>query len=185
MAGRDLDIQAGITYPLTADVEGGALNLFPGYSTGFGRSFVSIKKAGIGLVSSSTLNTHVDGLIIGGFKTLTDGVAVTIVNATVINNSSAAFLIHYSVEVFNGTDLQIEYGSEIIAVYNKAGVYVTSVTDVKGPNIHSAGSLSVVWTATGTVDIKVNANSSLTPSAGFPRVNYSILNLGNQAITLL
>ncbi len=185
MTTTNYDIQAGKITPLTADTDGGQLNLFPGFSTGLGRALVSVKKAGVSGSSGANLNSFVDGFIPGGFKILSDNVTTTLIHATVGAGIVAAFYIFYAVEVFNGTDLQIETGREDIAVYNKAGVYTSSIIEVKGINIHSAGSLAVVWTVTDGVDIQVNANSSLTPVAGYPRINFAILNLGNGIITIL
>ena len=188
MAGRELDIQAGITYPLTVDVEGGALNLFPGYSTGLGRSFVSIKKAGVGLTSSSTLNTHVDGLIVGGFKTLVDNTVVSLIHLTVAVGTATSGFLHYSVEAYSTTDYQVEVGMIMFMAANKAGVYTTDFQRNFGgavQHVQTSGTLTCTWTLSDGVDINVNANTSLTPITGFPRISYSILNLGNQAITLL
>ncbi len=189
MANRDLDIQNGVTYPLTTDLTGGALNLFPGYSTGLGRAFVSIKKGGVALTSGSTLNTFVDGLIIGGFKALTDAMPINILSIAVASNTMASGILNFTIEAKDATNLQLDTGHLTYAVVNKAGVFTTILTDNNKDNeqILTTGSVTVTFalTSANPAVLSINVNTSLTPSAGFPRINFSIQNLGNQAITLL
>ena len=188
MANRDLDIQAGKTVPLIMDFAGGQLNLFPGFSTGLGKAVVSIKKSGVALSSNNVVNNFVDGFIVGGFKILIENVFVAILSITVQNNTTNSVIICYTVEVFDGTNLQTKTGIEAYTVLNKGGV-VTTVHNGIGGIIsgQTGGGLTVSFQLSSAnpsvFDIK--ADSSLVPVTGFPRVNYSVLNLSNQAITLL
>lgn len=184
MSNRDLDIQGGFTVPLVADDPGGQLNLFPGYSTGGGRAVVSIKKSTVGSVGSAVANTFVDGLMVGCLKILVNNVATPIVHCTVANNTVSGYIIRYVAQSTDGVNVQIEVGEQLFTIMNKAGVYTTGVTEVKSANAHTAGSISVVFTLTDAVDINVKVNGSVTPSTGYPRILFSVENLGSQAISL-
>ena len=149
---------------------------------------VSIKKAGVSLISNSTINNLVDGLIVGAFKTLTDNTVIPIVHVTVASGTAVGGVIHYSVEAYSSTDYQVEVGMILYMAANKAGVYTTTFQRNFGgavQHVQTNGTLTCTWTLTDGVDINVKADTSLTPLTGFPRISYSVLNLGNQAITIL
>ncbi len=184
MANKDLDISGTRTVPLTADSNGGQLNLFPGNSTGAGRAVVSIKKASIGTPGAATLNSYIDGFIIGGSKILVDNVTTPLFHAVVANNTTTGFIVSYCAQATNGVDVQIETGECLISVMNKGGVFTNSEIDVKSVNAHTTGTITVTWSFTNGVDINVKVDTSLTPSVGYPRISYNIQNLDNQAISL-
>ncbi len=188
MTTTNYDLQAGKITPLIADSDGSQLNLFPGFSTGLGRAVVSVKKSGTSLASSSTTNPFVDGLIVGGFKLLTDNVAVNLVSLMVDSNTLISGIMSYSVEVYDGTNLQVETGLFRYLMANKAGVFTKDTGSfVSPPQVRTSGTLSVTFalSSTNPALLSVNANTSLSPNAGFPRINFSFLNLANQGVTPL
>lgn len=188
------NIQSQYQIPLGVDAEGNQLNLLPGRSTGLGRAVVSIKKGSVGITSTSVENPLINGFIIGGFKSLTNNVAVNLMSINIINNTSSTGILNYTIEVFDGVNLQVETGTLLYQIVNKAGVFTKNLItnfDFSGPTstaqITTAGSLTVTFALSSANPslLSVNANTSLTPSAGRLRINYSVLNLGNQEITLL
>jgi hypothetical protein len=172
-----------------ADNAGGALNLAGGKSTGNAvPGVVNLQgTASARGASSSTAGTLVNRVTTGVVKSLANNTVTTIVSATNVNNSVLNFIIQYGVEVFNGTDLQYEVGEVAVSLINKAGVWSAN-TALKYGNQQGLGSgtLTVTWTITGANPalIQVNANSSLTPSTGYPTITCNVINLTQQAFTL-
>ena len=119
-------------------------------------------------------------------KALTDNVAVSVVSMTVAAATGIGGVIHYTIEVYNGTDIQVETGQVMITAVNKAGVITAAATEVNSQQTLSSGTMTTAWAisaATPTV-VSVNANTSLTPNAGYPRITFHFVNLGRQAFTL-
>lgn len=136
-------------------------------------------------------------LTAGATKVLANNTVTALTNATVASNTIAAGLVQYTVEVFDGTDLQVETGSFIYNVTNKAGTIANNVITPAGAtgigvtnswpvNTRTAGTLAVTWTITAAnpAVLSLNANSSLTPSAGYPRVTYELHNLTQQVVAI-
>lgn len=186
-AGNSLTVQAGGATSSATDKDGGSLILQPGANTGTGRSLAKIEKYSVALSTGTGDGTATDGEIIGAYKALTNNSAITVCNITVANNTCAAGVIRYAVEVFNGTDVQVEVGCVSYMIRNKAGA-IAGNTALKFGNQQtvSSGTLTVTWalSAANPGLLSVNANSSLTPSTGYPRLRYTIDNLTEQAIAI-
>lgn len=118
-------------------------------------------------------------------KTLTNNSAIAVISATLASNTVIAGTIDYAIHVTNGTDLQIEDGVVNWHGINKGGVF-SGMTITKRANQQdvSSGTLTVTWaiTSANPTVITVNANSSLTPSAGYPKLAYSVHNKSLQSI---
>ena len=146
-----------------------------------------LASSALGTAAGTTAHTAVDRHIVGGNKILTNNSAIAIMNATVANNTAHASHYHYAVEVFDGTDIQIEEGVVACHVTNKAGALANN-TVVKAVNQQAAtaGTLAVTFaiSAANPAVVSFNANSSLTPSAGYPRISYEAVNLTQQAIAV-
>lgn len=137
--------------------------------------------------SGTTQQTAIDRIISGATKVLTNNTAVTITNVTVAADTNAGGVIDYVVEVQDGTDVQYEVGSVAYGVSNKAGVFSgNTVTKFGNHQNATAGTLAVTFAISGANPalLSVNANSSLTPSTGFPRITYTLRNLGQQAVAI-
>lgn len=186
-AGNSLTVQAGGATVAATDKNGGALILSPGASTGTGIVSVNIKGYTQGTTGTSD-NTQIDRQIVGNVKTLTNNSNTAMVNCTIANGTVIAGVLRYAVEVTDGTDYQVEEGMISYHVTNKAGVLANN-TVVKFGNQQAmtAGTLTVTWTITAAnpAVLTLNANSSLTPSAGYPKVTYTIDNLTSQAISIV
>lgn len=114
--------------------------------------------------------------------------ATAIANLTLASNTVAGAKASYCVEVFDGTNVQVEQGEISFIVTNKAGAIANNLV-VKYGNQQAvtAGALVVTWTITAATPavLTVNANSSLAPSAGYPIVTLQIANLCRQGIQTL
>jgi len=137
--------------------------------------------------SGTTQQTAVDRGIFGATKVLTNNSATTIVNVTNASNTSTGGVLDYCVEVFDGTDTQYECGMATYGISNKAGAFSgNTVTKFGNHQNATSGSLTVTIAISGADPgaLSVNANSSLTPSTGYPRIVYSLRNNGNQAVAV-
>lgn len=137
--------------------------------------------------SGTTQQTAVDRIISGATKVLTNNSATTIVNVTNATETSAGGVLDYCVEVTDGTDTQYECGMATYGISNKAGVFSgNTVTKFGNHQNATSGTLTVTFAISGANPgaLSINANSSLSPSTGYPRVVYSLRNLGNQAVAV-
>lgn len=148
---------------------------------------VDITAGALGTASGATVHTLVQRHTFNASKVLTNNSAISIVSATLANGSVHAGQYLYAVEVTDGTDVQIEEGIIACHVTNKAAA-IANNTCIKSTNQQAmtAGTLTVTFaiSAANPALISVNANSSLTPSAGYPRVTYEALNLTQQAFAI-
>lgn len=137
--------------------------------------------------SGTTQQTAVDRAIFNATKVLTNNSATTIVNVTNASNTSTGGVIDYCVEVFDGTDTQYECGMATYGISNKAGAFTgNTVTKFGNHQNATSGTLTVTIAISGANPgaLSVNANSSLSPSTGYPRMTYSLRNLGQQAVSV-
>lgn len=170
------------------DKAAGAVVVSPGLGTGSAvPALFKIQGDALGTAAGTTSHTLVDRFTASATKVLTDATGIPLVSATIASNTVVAGLVSYAVEVFNGTDLQVEEGEVSYHVTNKAGALANNTT-VKFGNQQAmtAGTLTCTWTITAASPavLTLNCDTSLTPSAGYPRVTYSVENLTQQAIAI-
>lgn len=136
------------------------------------------------LGTGGTSQTEVLSLGTRWFKALTNNTVTTVANVADASNTAAVVIVHYGIEIFDGTNLQWETGLAMCGVVNKAGAFAQN-TCTKSGNAQGLGSgtLTVTWTITGANPalLQVNSNSSLTTTTN--RLYYNIENLSNQAVT--
>lgn len=169
------------------DTVGGRINWRTGLSTGNAVPAIQSMQGGAATVTSGTgAQSVVDRFIPNAFKVLADNVATAVLNATNANGSSVGGLITYTIEVWDGTDNQVETGQAVYSSKNKAGVVTGTITEINSQQDLDSGTLATTWaiSAANPAVISVNANSSLTPSTGFPRITFSLQNLGQQAVAV-
>lgn len=148
---------------------------------------IDFQTGGMIAASGSTQQTAVSRLALGATKVLTNNTVTTLVNVTNASNTAAGGVIDYTVEVFDGTDVQTEVGSVSYMVTNKGGAWSgNTATKFGNAQNMTAGTLTVTWAISGANPalLSVNANSSLTPSTGYPRVSYNVRSLSQQAIAI-
>jgi len=170
------------------NIAGARVIIAAGISTGSAvPAKVHLQSGALGGSSGTTAQTLVDRLVSGASKVLTNNSAIAIVNCTEANGSTIGGKITYTVEVTDGTDFQVYSGIYVFNGTNKAGTQSNTIT-LEGTEVQNktAGTLAVTFAISNAnpAVISVNANSSLTPSAGYPRITYSIENLGQQAIAI-
>lgn len=120
-------------------------------------------------------------------KALTDNSATSVLSMTVAASTGIGGVLEYTIEAYDGTDIQVETGQVIITAVNKAATITAAVTEVNSQQSVSAGTLTTAWTISAATPavISVNANTSLSPSGGYPRITFRLVdNMGRQAFTL-
>lgn len=136
--------------------------------------------------TNSGSTTTVNRALFGADKALSDNAAVDVVSATVASGTATGGIIHYSIDVTDGTDHQVETGQVVWTAVNKAGTVTAAVTEVNSQQSLSAGTLTTAWAISAATPalISVNANTSLSPSAGYPRITFDVQSFSRQAIAL-
>jgi len=139
------------------------------------------------LMTVENASALMDREFFGAFKSVTNNTVTSMASMTLASNTTVATIVRYSCDVFDATDLQIEEGVISCHAINKGGVF-SGNTCLKSSNQQAAtsGTLTVTWTITAAnpAVVSVNCNSSLTPSAGFPRVRFGLTNLTGQTVAL-
>jgi hypothetical protein len=138
--------------------------------------------------SGTAAESYVDRFIAGASKVLTNNTTTTLVNVTAASDTAPSGIIDYSVEVIDASHaVQVEEGQVAYHVTNSNGSFANNTT-VKAVNQQAAtsGTLTVTFTITAANPalLQINANSSLTPSTGYPRVTFTHRNLGQQAVAV-
>lgn len=189
-SGNDLTINAGGGTSGGTDLNGGSLILQPGQATGLGIGSVRIRAPSSGTSSGSSENVPVDRLIVTSGKTITEDVASDLFSIDIATGTSCGGTINWSTANTDGTEFQIMAGLTTYAAFNKAGTIYSSITEnvSNEAKILSSGTLTNTFQtdASGTTfKIQVIHNSSLTPSAGHPRINYNVNNNCYKDVTIL
>jgi hypothetical protein len=185
--GLALTMVAGGAASGSTDKAGGDLTLGPGVSTGTGRVATHVQCYETATATGTSDNAARDCVIVGHVKRVSNNVATSVISMTIASGTAVAVAIDYGVEVKNaGGAQQVEGGRVTCTAYNVSGT-VTSGGCQKVGNVPalSSGTLAVSWdiSAASPAVVTVNANSSLTPSTGFPVVRLSaITNLTGQAM---
>lgn len=183
-AGNNLTVSSGGATSGATNKAAGALILTTGINTGNAIPASIRLQAGVMNPTSGTGdNANVDRWMTSS-KVLTNNSAITILNATAATLLGIGGIIRYSIEVTNGTDIQMETGFAVFSGVNKGGAFTVSITEVNSQQSVSAGTLTTTWaiSSANPAAISINANSSLTPSTGYPRITYSVENFSQQAI---
>lgn len=168
---------AGATWTLRASL--GTGNAAPGRH--------SFTAGAISETSGTAQQTAVSRMELGATKVLTNNSATTIVNVTNASNTNAGGVLDYCVEVTDATEFQYECGMVTYGITNKAGVWSgNTVTKFGNHQNATSGTLTVTFAISGANPglLSVNANSSLSVSTGYPRITYSLRNLGQQAVAI-
>lgn len=169
------------------NVVGGVMRVASGRTTGNADpAILSFQGTAVSVTSGSTQQTLIDRFIPNAFVILTDGSATAVVNVTVATETVTGGILSYTIEVTDGTDVQVESGQAVYSTSNKAGTVVGTITEINSQQNLSVGTLATTWAISNAnpAVISVNANSSLTPSTGYPRITFSLSNLGQQAVAI-
>jgi hypothetical protein len=191
-AGNALTVTGGGATSGATDKAGGDLVLAPGVSTGTGRSLTRIQCAKPA-VSTGTSDTALsDCVIFGAAKRVTNNTSTSMLAATVATNTSIAIQIDYAVESKDGAFVQQVEGGRVLCVATNAngtvgGNVCTKVGNLQGVSNYPTSTLDTTWTisAANPAVVSVTANSSLTPSTGFPLISMNTIhNLTSQTLVV-
>jgi hypothetical protein len=140
-----------------------------------------------GLLSGSGTTQHpaYTRVGIGWSKKVTNNTVTTVFSLPNSQGSGGVVSVTlvYAVNLNDSTDFQVEEGMVSCHSTTKGGV-VTNNTCVKFGNQQAvtAGTLTVTWSITTGNLVQININSSLSPAAGYPWVNYTVFNNSYSAI---
>ena len=179
---------------LGTDINGAAnFTLQPSLGTGTGSAgYLEVKTGAVSTTSGTTVQTPVTRHTTGVSKVLTNNTAFTLVSAVLASGSAHGSMFWYAVEVKDATDTQVETGFVECRATNKAASIGNNVcrknngdADANHQSV-TAGTLVVTFaiSAANPALISVNANSSLTPSTGYPRIVYNALNGTHQSFNI-
>lgn len=187
-AGVALTVQSGGATSGATDKAGGSVTIQTGLSTGTGNATIALKTPSVASATGTSDNTLHDRVLVAGTKVLTDNSAIGILDVTIGSGQMAGGTISYTIEATDGTDHQGRSGIIAFTGVNKAsamtcgiGALGTSVVSV------SAGTLAETWTnatGSGKCTVTLNANTSLTPSTGYPRVTFTVQHHSGSATSL-
>lgn len=185
--GRILTIGAGGASAGQTNLFGGDLVLQSGIGTGSSLTSVVTAKTPAPAASGTTDQILVTRAFLGAVRVVANNTATAVANIDAATaNTVSGGVIRYMVEVFDGTNLQVEEGNVSFHAINKAGTYSNNVaTKFGNQQATTSGTLTVTWTVDltgvgGRPQLRVNANSSLTPSTGYPRITFDYHNLSQQ-----
>ncbi len=116
-----------------------------------------------------------------GSKVLTNNSPTGILDIAIATGEFLGGYIVYSIYVADGTDFQSHSGTVAFNAINKAATVTSDIEEsyiaASESEVVSAGTLTDAWTITdgsGKITINCNANSSLSPSANYPVIKYTL-----------
>lgn len=160
------------------------------YATTSGRLAVSGTN-GIALISDSaqTFGLKYDSPWKGAkVKVVTDAVVTGLFEVALPTTAMCGGAVHYSARATDGTDMQVQSGLITYAAVNKAGVYTIDIDKIGVSDALSAGTFSVAFSMTSGADkvtFNVNADTSLSPTQGYPEIRFFLDECSPQTVTFL
>lgn len=121
---------------------------------------------------------------------ITNNSLTSLVDVTLNAAGIASGVVFWMITVTDGTDHQSLSGVTTYGAVNKAGTYSSTINNDTSNDAKalSAGTLTTTWdilTGSNKITLRVKAASSLTPSANYPKITYSIINDTPTAVTPL
>lgn len=187
--GNNLTINAGGGTSGGTDLTGGDLILQSGQATGLGQSYVRLRVPSSAGSTGTTENTPVDRVVVVPGKTITNNTDTDLFTIDVATGTSCGGSFSWETSQTDGTEFQIMSGLTSYTVYNKGGTMAYDVVEDVGAEskVLSAGTLTNTFKATSsgtTFKVQVNHSSSLTPSSGHPRIQYTLFNNCYKNVTI-
>jgi hypothetical protein len=185
-AGNSLTLKSGGATSGATDKAAGALILTTGLGTG-NSTPAQIQLMGDNVLATGTTDhTTLVRYVPNMYKVLTDGSATTCLSITVASGTANGGILDYLIEVVDGSaNTQVEVGRVYFHANNQGGSVTATATETSSQQTLGSGTLSTTWaiSAANPAVLSVNADTSLTPSTGYPRITFAYNALGNQAIT--
>ena len=109
----------------------------------------------------------------------------SIVTLSIVATSSNGGFLDYLIEMMDGEESQIETG-QVFFIVNWNAVIQAHISRLVRQQLTSAGTLESAWSITpaSPAVVSVTVSTSLTPSAGFPRITANIHNLSRQEMQI-
>lgn len=188
--GNFLTIYASdFTTALSAFDSSGRLLAPLGSTSNVGVGFLGDPNTGLYSASANTISVVADGIernVVAPKKNLTDATDANLFEIALPTLKGAGVLVKATIVCTDGTDIQSRTVLVRVNAVNKGGTYSTNIAVVSEDGQASTGTLTATWgvtNGTNKVTVKVNADTSLTPTSFF--VTYSLENQSEQAITIL
>ncbi len=159
--------------------------------TGIGRAAadqLSLIAGGVEVLRCVEDATYEEHTILDGYTkrysgqlALTDNDVIDVMTVTIAANDGFACTLDYTIYITDGTDMQTHTGVLLISANNKAGTISDDIVHPAGVEAEdlTAGTLTEAWTANdngdGTLAIRVQANTSLTPTTFTIQLNVNVL----------
>ncbi len=158
------------------DAIGQSANVYPGAGTGNAvGGYTQLYGTNLNASGSSAQSSWCrEG--IGYMRALTNNSALAVLRVGAnAGTGTFAVVVRYAIHVTNGTDVQVEEGVVSAHYTVKAGTVANKATLKSGnQQAVTSGTLTVTFTLEddfiSSINLTVNANSSLTPSTGYPRI---------------
>jgi hypothetical protein len=173
-----------------SNIAGASLTIAGGKHTGTPTSPTTgsvILSTSIVGAAASTLNTLVQRFVVNGArKSLTDATDVSLFEVALPTLKGCMGTVSFEIFAIDGTDVQVRRGQVQYSAVNKGGTYTSEIVVVNEAASASTGTLTATWnilTGTNKITVRVNADSSLTPTTFY--AIYTIENNSEQAITIL
>lgn len=137
---------------------------------------------------SNTTSGYNDATVVaqyGGEVTLADGVTTTVLVIALNSGQRCGGTIHYTIDSTDAVEHQSVAGVVTYSAVNKSAAYTTSIGPVSESVAVSAGTLTTTWsmtTGSNLVNVRLNANTSLTPSTFLVRVH--VVEGSSQGVTI-
>jgi hypothetical protein len=145
-------------------------------------------QTGVAGASGTTQNTLQDRMVIVGTPhALTNTSATSLFDIALPTLTMSGGVVHFSIQCTDGTDVQSLSGDLAFSAVNKGGTYTTSAS-MLGTSANAASGASTITasfaftTGTNVVHLQCTPTSTLTPTSLV--INYTIVNMSGQAITL-
>jgi hypothetical protein len=186
-AGNSLTVQAGGATSGATDKAGGAVVLSPGASTGTAQAYLSKMCYTSALSTGTSDNTPFLCGAEGVSKALTDASPVNILTIAAATDTGNSVRIEYQIEVIDAShNVQIEDGFVWCRLRNSNTTLGGNTCTETSVQTLQTGTLATTWaiSAANPGQVTLNADSSLTPSTGYPRLRWSAQVYGHQALVV-
>jgi len=138
------------------------------------------------ILSGSLTGGGVGGIRPNCYRALTDEIDITLFDIALPTLAMTGGEINYRIVCTDGTDMQSFSGVLTYSAVNKAGVYTTDIDEgTQSSSCSAATTIADTWSivaGTNSISVKINVNTSLTPTTFF--IRYTLNNLSEQVITL-
>jgi len=166
------------------DKDGATYTFAGGLSTGTGRGGALVWQTSLTSTTGSTANSYSNRAYVSAKEvSITKGSDVLFCNIAVAASKYVGAILSCTISATDGTDFQCLTSDVRVDAYNKAGTVAVGVSQTDGGGAKSTGTIAATYTVVAngaSVDIKVNANPSITPTTC--KVKWAIVSLNSDDV---